>query len=221
MMILFSGPSQTKAETVAEQDLPVNAVTQIQPPLIALSWPASTTAVQYEVYRKSKDATSWGSAVATLEASATSYTDSNILAGVNYAYRVTKKDKNHGGEGFVYCGIQTPHSGAGDTAPANAGTNHLWSAWAAADDAGEAYPGGAGGNFGGGGASGMASRPSGSSTNAFQPPGGWLVFYPATNQDSKGGQAETAFAPEPGTYTAAAAVLACLSLLRVRRNARA
>ncbi len=60
------------------------------------------------MYRKSRDATSWGSAVATLGPAATNYTDANVMPGVGYEYRISKTDDAFGGEGYIYCGIQMP-----------------------------------------------------------------------------------------------------------------
>jgi len=110
LLALWSGELRVLAQTVLDQVVQVSAIAQTNPPVIALSWPAGSTALSYSVYRKSKDATSWGSVVATLGAAATNYTDTNVVTGTGYEYRISKtdSDNNVGGEGYIYCGIQMP-----------------------------------------------------------------------------------------------------------------
>jgi hypothetical protein len=94
---------------VVDQAVQVSAIVQTNPPLIALSWlPSTSTASGYTVFRKSRDATSWGNPIATLAASATNFTDSNVVVGVGYEYQIQKTDNSYGGEGYIYSGIQMP-----------------------------------------------------------------------------------------------------------------
>jgi hypothetical protein len=108
LFILLSIHLTIRAQTVQDQAVQVSAVVQTNPPLITLSWPAITNALQYTVYRKSRDATSWGSSVATPGPSATNYMDTNVVSGVGYEYRISKTDDSYGGEGYIYSGIQMP-----------------------------------------------------------------------------------------------------------------
>jgi hypothetical protein len=108
VLVLSPGHSQVSAQTVIDQAVQVSATVQTNPPLIALSWPAITNALSYDVYRKSRDAASWGTAVAALGAAATNYADTNVVAGVGYEYRISKADTSYGGEGYLYSGIQMP-----------------------------------------------------------------------------------------------------------------
>ena len=110
VMAALAGPLQIPAQIVLDQAVQVSAVVQTNQPQIALSWPAGATALSYNVYRKSRDATSWGSVVATLGASATNYTDTSVVTGTGYEYRISKTDSDTSvvGEGYIYCGIQMP-----------------------------------------------------------------------------------------------------------------
>ena len=100
--------SGLSADTVVDQAVQLSAVVQTNPPAISLSWPASANALRYHVYRKPRDASAWGPAVASLGFAATNYVDSNVLTGVGYEYRVSKTDNSYGGEGYLYAGIRLP-----------------------------------------------------------------------------------------------------------------
>jgi hypothetical protein len=208
IIFLFSGGRQIRAGAAAGQEVQLSALAQASPPLIAISWPASSNALRYVVYRKTSDASSWGSSVVTLGAAATTYTDTNVLQGVSYVYRVSKADNGHGGEGYINCGIpvspvetrgKAPYIGDNTSPP-----NQFSSGGCGAG------PGGSGGSPGGG--AGPAGQVWESGTNIGNP-GLILTFYPAGNQDLAGSPVETGFAPESGAFATAASVCAFLSLL--------
>src|SRR5688572_1549850 len=56
------------------------------PARITLKWRTHTNTTGFQVYRKLKGGTSWGSAIANLGASALEYTDNTVSAGVSYEY---------------------------------------------------------------------------------------------------------------------------------------
>ena len=85
----------------------VSAVVSLNPPQIALSWPADPGATGYQVYRKYRDSTSWGSPI-TLATTATNYTDTNVVFGGAYEYALAKSAAGYSGYGFIYSGIQVP-----------------------------------------------------------------------------------------------------------------
>ena len=87
----------------------VSAEIQVSPPSITLTWPADSSAVRYEVYRKLKEETVWSGPV-TLEGSEiSSYLDNNVVLGGAYEYKIRKwTDQALGGEGYIYAGIQVP-----------------------------------------------------------------------------------------------------------------
>src|SRR3954451_24164888 len=68
-----------------------SATVQVTPPQITLAWePDQFGAVSYTVYRKGKKDTSWGSPLATLSGSASSFTDSAVSVGATYEYQIVK-----------------------------------------------------------------------------------------------------------------------------------
>jgi len=89
----------------------LSATVQTNPARITLSWPADSRATNYTLYRKTRDATSWG-AVTTLATNATNYADTSVASGNAYEYRVSKVGwtgtTNYTGDGYIYAGIQVP-----------------------------------------------------------------------------------------------------------------
>jgi Bacterial Ig domain len=98
-------------QSVSDYAVRVSASVATSPAKITLSWPADPQATGYTLYRKTRDATSWGTGTA-LGAAATSYVDSNVAAGNTYEYRISKAASaggaNFTGEGYIYTGIQAP-----------------------------------------------------------------------------------------------------------------
>jgi Bacterial Ig domain len=98
---------------VAGQSVPQHAVqasasVQSNPAQITLSWPADTQATGYTVYRKGLNDSSWGTAIVSLTGSASSFTDSNVVVGGAYEYRISKSASGYSGVGYIYGGIQAP-----------------------------------------------------------------------------------------------------------------
>jgi hypothetical protein len=90
------------------------------PAKIRLQWPGYTTPTgTYEVFRKSKNATSWEK-VATLDGSETFYEDTNVVVGKGYEYKLITKPNIEPGfdivmdfnnkpkQGYIFAGIKIP-----------------------------------------------------------------------------------------------------------------
>jgi len=60
------------------------------PSSITLTWPLFPTASNYNVYKKEKSSTTWGTAIATLPGDAITYEDIDIIADSIYEYQVTR-----------------------------------------------------------------------------------------------------------------------------------
>lgn len=91
VLFLFSGISTTHAQTTGQaKAVYLEATVQADVPRIQLSWPASSDASSYLVYRKNKHAVVWGNAFPTLPGSATGFADSTAEAGQAYEYRVVR-----------------------------------------------------------------------------------------------------------------------------------
>jgi hypothetical protein len=83
----------------------INAVLQESPPKITLKFENEDSGATYTVYKKDRDATSWGPVLANLPAGTFSYVDSSVVIGQIYEYRV---DRSSGGVGYVTSGIKVP-----------------------------------------------------------------------------------------------------------------
>src|SRR5678810_1062852 len=86
----------------------ISAVVQTAPPQIALSWRSDYHIVtNYLVYRKAKDATSWGIPI-SLPGTLTNYTDTNVEVGGGFEYQIVKVAAGYKGYGYFFAGIQAP-----------------------------------------------------------------------------------------------------------------
>ncbi|MEZ4808128.1 MAG: thrombospondin type 3 repeat-containing protein [Flavobacteriales bacterium] len=82
---------------------------QGSPPQVTLNWKPHTNTTGFQVYRKLKGGTSWGGAVASLDAGSVQYTDNNVQVGVAYEYKVVRSTSNLGtGYGYSCTGIEVP-----------------------------------------------------------------------------------------------------------------
>ena len=89
----------------------INAAVQTNPPRITLTWaPDPYGATNYTVFRKARDATSWGAGT-VLSGSASGFVDSNVSIGTNYEYKVLKITTNYTGYGYGYKGYGYLYSG--------------------------------------------------------------------------------------------------------------
>ena len=99
------------AINVPDYAVQVSAQVQTAPAQITLVWPADPDSTAYTLYRKTRDATSWGTPT-TLATNATSYVDTNVAVGQTYEYRIVKNANESGssytGYGYIYAGIQAP-----------------------------------------------------------------------------------------------------------------
>jgi hypothetical protein len=94
-------------QSVSDYAVQVTASVQTNPPEIAFTWPGDPAATNYTLYRKPRDAVSWGAGT-VLPANTTAYLDSNVVAGVAYEYRIAKGAPAYQGEGYIYAGVGVP-----------------------------------------------------------------------------------------------------------------
>src|SRR5688572_18796196 len=83
--------ARAAVENTWDYSVQVSARVQASPPAITLTWPQDTngTPASYAISRKAPEAAAWENPT-TLSGGATSYTDSNVVAGTAYEYRVVK-----------------------------------------------------------------------------------------------------------------------------------
>ncbi|MBK9538744.1 MAG: hypothetical protein IPO12_08390 [Flavobacteriales bacterium] len=105
ILLAYSVGAQTASQISAVQ---VQATVQAAPPSITLSWPAFANTTGLTIYRKSKSATSWGSAYATPSASATQYVDNAVTVGTYYEYKVARTASAGSGAGYIAAGVEVP-----------------------------------------------------------------------------------------------------------------
>ena len=88
----------------------LTAVVDESKPSITIQWPLDANANRYTIYRKLRNSSNWGGAIANFTKDFTSYVDSKIEVGKAYEYRVTRSNLNDGSvaSGFIYAGIKYP-----------------------------------------------------------------------------------------------------------------
>ena len=82
------------------------AYVQADPAVITLTWRPNAGATQHNVFRKLKNSSSWGTAVANLPGDATQYIDSTVVRTLNYEYRVIRQAAAYTGYGYINAGIE-------------------------------------------------------------------------------------------------------------------
>ncbi len=92
LFILFSNQLFSQMPLAEERSVQLSATVETSPPTINLTWKSDPGASKYEVFRKPLDADSWGTPIANLPGTATSYTDINVEVGVGYEYAFFKED---------------------------------------------------------------------------------------------------------------------------------
>src|SRR5947207_7253193 len=108
LLLALAGQS-LKADSTWVYAVQITASVQVSPPQITLRWePDQYGANSYTVYRKTEDATSWGSGTA-LAGTASSYVDTAVAAGSTYEYRIVKAaSQGYTGYGYIQTGINAP-----------------------------------------------------------------------------------------------------------------
>lgn len=89
-----------------------NVTVLLSPPRLLLSWLANTEATRYTIYKKQKEASSWGTPYAVLPGEATSFTDTTVTIGEVYDYSfvcAARRDTvQYNAYGYVSAGIDVP-----------------------------------------------------------------------------------------------------------------
>ncbi len=110
---LFIG-NQLLAQSTEDYTVELSAVTQTIPtPKITLNWKRIISETpKYHIYKKSKTATTWGTQIAVLNATDSSFVDSLVIIDSAYEYQVFAMDTpsvtNWSASGYIYAGIKNP-----------------------------------------------------------------------------------------------------------------
>src|ERR1044071_5555275 len=103
--ITILGVESSLADDTWVYAVQIHADVQTAPPAITLNWqPDYHFVTNYLVYRKAKDAVSWGSPT-NLPGSALSYVDTNVAVGGTYEYQIVKFAEGYRGYGYIFAGI--------------------------------------------------------------------------------------------------------------------
>lgn len=110
LLLAASATPLVRADSTFVYAVQLSASVQVSPPQISLSWETDPYgANSYTVFRKAKEDASWGSPIASLPGSATTYTDTSVSAGSAYEYQVVKAGTlGYTGYGYIFSGINVP-----------------------------------------------------------------------------------------------------------------
>jgi uncharacterized repeat protein (TIGR01451 family) len=107
-LTLLCAAAISRAQVSADLAVEVSATVQKTPTAkITLAWPSNSQATGYTIYRKLFTDTVWGSSIATLAGTATSYADTSVSVGNTYEYQVARQG-GVGGFGYLATGIEVP-----------------------------------------------------------------------------------------------------------------
>lgn len=96
--------AQSNAELLSVQ---VSATIQKSPAQITIDWVNDGSASGFNIYRRANTSSSWGSAITSLGAAATSYIDNTVSVGIPYEYRIVKTGSTSG-YGYINTAIELP-----------------------------------------------------------------------------------------------------------------
>jgi hypothetical protein len=92
-------------QTPVDYSIQLSATTQVSPPQIKVNWKKIAGISSYTVYKKTKMATGFGTALATLTATDSFYTDNAVVADSTYEYQVLGGST---ASGYMFASIKAP-----------------------------------------------------------------------------------------------------------------
>lgn len=105
VIALLFGYTAIHAQTAADYAIQVNAQVQQSPPQITLTWKAAP-AGSYTIYKKAKQATSFGTAITTVPGTQTTYIDNSVSPDTTYEYAIIQTDTP--AYGYINAAISAP-----------------------------------------------------------------------------------------------------------------
>jgi len=106
--------SAALAQTSQDFAVLVRAEVQESPAAITLKWPAdNSSGTTYTIYRKAKNTSRWTDSLASMDNTATQFTDGNVTTGTVYEYWVKKNKPSFttsrkSADGYITAGIKIP-----------------------------------------------------------------------------------------------------------------
>jgi hypothetical protein len=104
LIILFFANTRSFAQSAADYALQITATVQQAPAQVKLQWKKPSTHPTYKIYRKTMAGTSWGTAIATLTATDSTYTDAGVVADSAYEYQIIGTGSITS-TGYIYAGV--------------------------------------------------------------------------------------------------------------------
>lgn len=109
LAVLLLAFGVTYAQTTEDYAVELSADVSETPLQITLKWkPRSTDPPSYIISKKAKTATSWGTPIATLTASDTSYVDAAVIRDSGYEYQVLATGATFVSSGYIFAGVRNP-----------------------------------------------------------------------------------------------------------------
>lgn len=105
LMMMCCSVIVANSQTPLDHTVQLTAITQASPAQIKISWKKISSATGYQVYRKTKSAASFGTALSTVSATDSIYTDNSVSADSAYEYQVIKTGGN-AATGYIYAAIK-------------------------------------------------------------------------------------------------------------------
>lgn len=106
LFLLTLLPIALWGQTIPDKTVQVQARAQDTPPAMTLRWAPNAGATGYTIYRKTAAATAWGASVASLPATDSTWTDTAILPGEAWEYRVLRSGTS--ANGYAFGGLRSP-----------------------------------------------------------------------------------------------------------------
>ena len=95
------------AQVSSDYAVLVSATNTTTPPSIQLNWPLYANATDYTIYKKDLSTTSWGTSIATLTGTATTFTDNDVIIDSAYEYKIVRNSTTGIiAEGYLIGGIE-------------------------------------------------------------------------------------------------------------------
>ncbi len=111
LLALFAFPV-LYAQSTEDYAVELTATVQAAPASITLHWKRLADTTTYEVYRKAKTSFDWGTSIASLTTSDSSYTDNTIIADSAYEYQVigihNSTTVSWVAKGYIYAAVRCP-----------------------------------------------------------------------------------------------------------------
>ena len=99
----------TFAQAPEDVAVELQAIPSVSPLQIKLTWKIiAYDTPYYQIWRKAKTATTWGTSIATLTATDSSFIDSDVIVDSAYEYLVEGIGDSIISAGYIYAGIQAP-----------------------------------------------------------------------------------------------------------------